>query len=348
MEDKIMPTAEEGILYYEGGQAPTAMVALVDSGDHIVFNSAEQLWSKRVSAATDYSPVVRPNGLINGGNVTPAVSGSNDKIDVAEAKCYLAGVETDVAADTDLDITRGLTTDTHIINSLTITSAGAWAVIAGTDNTAFSATRGAAGGPPWIPTGSIEIAQVRLTGIDAAVVAVGEIFQTPGNHRERWDGPTWDVKHIRVDDQVLGYAGIDFDYAVPQIHSDDAGSNTNGKKVYAEYHEPIFVVQPDAVDFKPPQNTYSVNSKQRYGRTKGVSSSALGAGGFTYDSEDGITDGLVKLSGQTLFFKFKPNRLKSAYKICQGKFGAVPSYPVDDLITVACTIAADEESQGLA
>ena len=336
-----MPTAENAVLYYEAGQDPTAMVVLTDDGDHIVFNSAADFWSNR----DGYAPVVRPNGLITGGAVIPGVSGSNDKIDVAALKCYLAGVKTEVATAADEDITRGLTTDICIINSVTVNSAGAIAIIAGTDHTEFSETRGANGGPPWIPTGSIEIAQVRLNSIAAAVVTADEIFQVVGTHRERWDYPTWDEKRVRITDQVVGYAGIDFISALPLIHSDDAGTNTAGKKVYAEYYGPIWAELPNVENFVPPENSYSVSSKQVYGGTLGASSASLGQGSFTHYPQDGITDNIIKLAGEILLYKYKQNRLKDPYVICQGKLGIAPTYPAGDNLTMGATISAEKVAQ---
>lgn len=339
-----MPTAENAILYYEAGQDLVSMVALTDDGDQISFISADNYWSNR----DGYTPDVKPNGLVSGGAVIPGVSGSNDKIDVAALVCYLAGVETDVVAAADEDIVRGLTTDTHIINSVTITSVGAVAILTGTDHTAFSATRGANGGPPWIPTGSIEIAQVRLTSVAAAVVTADEIFAVPGTHQERWDYPTWNEKRIRVAAQVLGYAGIDFLSALPLIHSDDAGTTTAGKLVYAEYYEPILAEAQNAENFVPPGNSHSVSSKQVYGNTIGASSASLGQGSFTFYPNDGVTDGLIKLKDEVLLFRFKPNRLKDPFEVCQGKLGVARTFPAGDSLGAACTISALEASEGVA
>ncbi|MBK8184903.1 MAG: hypothetical protein IPK63_19260 [Candidatus Competibacteraceae bacterium] len=103
-----------------------------------------------------------------------------------------------VAAVTDdsLTITRGVTTDTHMINSVTVNSSGAVAIVTGTDNTAFSDTRGAAGGPPSIPLGSVEVAQIRTTSVTAAVVLSTEIYAAPGTHQERYDNPVWQTNPL--------------------------------------------------------------------------------------------------------------------------------------------------------
>ena len=74
-----MPTAEQAILYYEADQTPVAMVELTDQGDYTDFKSAATLWSGRSGKA----PVVRPDGLKSGGVIIPAVSGTDDLVDIS-------------------------------------------------------------------------------------------------------------------------------------------------------------------------------------------------------------------------------------------------------------------------
>lgn len=333
-----MPTAENAILYYEAGQSGGSYVALTDQGDHMDFKSAVNFWSKR----SGYSPVVRPNGVVTGLVVTPAASGDDDKVDISAGTVYLAGVLTSISAQTDVSLTRG-SVSANIKNSITITSAGAVAVVAGTEGSSFSDTRGAAGGPPWIPTGSIEIAQVHLDSLSSAAIEEDEIKQVVGTHVERYDYPTWVVECYDVEAGILGYAGVLFNSALPVIHSDDGGTTKAAKKVYVNYYEPQFAELPQAADFVRPANSYTVSSKTIYGGTLGSSSASLGAGSFTAYLLDGVTDGFMLYEGDVLMFKFFPDRLKSEYILCQGKLGIVESYPADDSISVACTIAAETE-----
>src|SRR5210317_1267247 len=183
-----MPTAENAQLEYEGGQTAVAMGALSDAGDLQTFTSPATLWSGR----SGFAPVIRPDGVLTGGLVTVAISGSNDLVDVAALTCNLAGIVTSVSADSDVSCTRPATAVSKV-NSITIDNAGAVAVVVGTDGstTAFSETRGAAGGPPFIPTDSIEIAQVRFTSDTAAAVTESEVLQTIGLHRESASYPQW-------------------------------------------------------------------------------------------------------------------------------------------------------------
>ena len=316
-----MSTAENAKLQYEAGQNATAMSALTNSGDETTFTSGASLWSGK----SGYAPVVRPNGLLTGGAVT--VHADNDKVTVAALTCNLQGVVTSVAAGTGT-ITRPAS-DKAKVCSVTINSSGAIAVVAGTDSlsSAFSETRAAAGGPPLIPVDSIEIAQVRVTTSAAGAVAASEIYQVVGLHTERADFPLWDVNYDAGSVTFLG--------ALPEIHT-----GVVPKKVYASYASPIFADIALASDFVPPENTHSVSSTQVYGTTLGATASTLGQGSFTAYLSNGVSDALVQLKDQTLWFKFFPDRYASPYLLCQGKLGVSRTFPAGDSIQAACTISA--------
>lgn len=319
-----MPTAQSARLEYEAGQTAYAMQALTNSGDHKLFRSEATLWSGK----SGFTPVVRPNGLATGGTIVPAVSGSNSVVDVAALTAYLVGQLYTVAADTDVAITRPAT-DVAKICSVTVNGSGAIAVVAGTDGSTaeFSATRGAAGGPPFIPTTSIEIGQVRLTSATAAPISAAEVFQVIGVHQERYDYPVWD--------ELNSTGEVSFVGALPLIHT-----GSTSKPVYASYFEPIFAEVSLAADFKAPEVTHSVSSTQIYNRTIGSSSQSLGQGGFTAWLTDGITDPLVREKNQLLWFRFYPDRYKGGYLLTQGMLGIGREFPASDNLKASCTISA--------
>lgn len=326
-----MPSAKDALLRYEAGQTAVAISALTDSGNHIAFTGSASPWSRR----DGYAPVIRPNGLLTGGAVTPAASGLNDAVDVAAGTAYIGGALVSFNASVDLVCDRAVTTDTHIISSIVVASNGTVSEIAGTDHTAFSETRAADGGPPLIPAASVELAQVRFASLSSADVAASEIFSVVGVHTERSDYPVWDVDY---------YNGkVTFVDDLPLIHTD-----SKAKGVYASYAAPIFADVSIATDYKPPEDSYSVSSTQVYGRTIGASSSSLGQGTFTAYLNDGVTDSLIGLGGQTLWFKFFPNRYSAPYIMCQGILGITRTYPAGDNITAACTINAESAARNVA
>jgi hypothetical protein len=328
--------ASNAKIQYESGQDLVTFVALTDQGDHRDFRGAASLWSKR----SGYEPDVKPDGLATGGIVSIAASGGNDVVDIAALTCHLAGELKSVGADADLSITRptgGEPVNTHNKSSITINSAAAIAVVKGTDGTAFSATRGAAGGPPFIPVGSIEIAQVWLSSATPAAIAASEIKQVIGTHCEKYDYPTWTEARFNVSSGILGNAGIVFASALPLIHT---GSLPKG--VYAQYYEPVFTDISSSSDFVPAETTHSVSSKQIYGRTLASSSSSLNQSTFTAYLEDGISDGLLSLKNEILFFRFFQNALNSTpYVLQQGKLGISRTFPADDLIQASCTVSPE-------
>jgi hypothetical protein len=320
----VSNTAEFAKLEYEAGQTVTAMSALTDSGDATIFTSAASLWSGK----SGYTPTVRPNGLLTGGVVIPAAAAGNNNVDVSALTCNLAGVVTSVAAALNNAITRPATAVSKV-NSITVNSSGAIAVVAGVDGTttAFVETRGAAGGPPLIPVGSIEIAQVRVTSNTAAVITAAQIYSVVGTHTEMANYPLYNVNY--------NSGRVEFLSALPKIHT-----GTLAKGVYASYSAPIFSEISLASDFKPPETTHSVSSTQIYNTTLGSTSQTLGQGSFTAYLEDGISDALVQEKNENLWFRFYADRYKTPYLLTQGKLGISRTFPAGDSIQAACTISA--------
>lgn len=323
-------TAENAKLMFEVGQDFTEFTALTNDGDNKTFTSDADLWSAR----SDYEAEIRPNGLMTGGEVTPG--DSDDTVDVASLTCYLAGKQESVSSVSDESVTRA-ESDTHIINSITIDSDASIQVLQGSEGTEFREERGENGGPPWIPTDSIEIAQVRLSSQDAAAIKEDEIKQIPGTHQERYDFPVWEVDNFE--------AQVEFATELQEIHSDNDGSDKATKKVYASYYEPTMMEQPYAYDFEPPEDSHSVDSTQVYGATIASTSSSLGQGSFTALCKDGVTDNIVQLKNETLWFKFYPDRNKQPHILCQGKLGITRSFPAGENINVECTISATEAAK---
>lgn len=327
---------------FEADQNFVDFVELTDQGDAINFKSADALWSGK----SGKSPVIRPNGLKSGGAITPESSGTADEVDIAAAVVYLAGVATNVSAVPDQAIARP-TVSNYQKHSVTVTSAGVYAVVEGVEGSAFSDTRGAAGGPPWIDEDAIEVGQVWMDTQSSQVISADEIKQVENVHLERFDNPAWETKYIDVVNNILGLAGIYFHSALPQIHSEDSGSTVFGKDVYASYYTPNFVELIDAYDFSPPANAHTINTTEVYGRTKGSASRTLNAGSFNVELKDGITDNILKQVDQRIWFKFFADRLEDPYILCQGYFGITKQFPAGANINATCAIAAEFVGEGI-
>jgi len=335
-----MATSKIAKIEYESGQTLNDYAAMTDSGDHKVHTISDgDIWSGK----DDFTPDVRPNGVVSGRNLL-STHATNDTVTIAGFTAYSEGTLHTVAATTDT-ITRPAG-DVAKINSITMTDAGAIAVIAGTDSatTAFDDTgRGGAGQPPYIPADSVEIGQIRVTTQAAAAISSDEIFQVVGQHTERYDYPTWTENNIG--DGTLAEASakqnayIEFASALPAIHTGDAY-----KQVYIKYYEPIFAELPKGLDFTPSENTHSVNSSQYYNGTIASTSTTLGQGSFTGLMDDNVTDGLLAVRDEIITIRFYPNRNKSPYVLTQGLLGMARTYPVDDQNSVTVTISSENKS----
>lgn len=332
-----MATSERGKILFEGGQS-AADYALMTSSDNQVFNiSGGSIFSGKAG----FEASVRPNGIVTGRNlITPGTD--PDDIDVAAFTAYSKGIEYTVAADT-LTLTRPASGTPFQVFSVTMTSAGALAVVDGTEGSAFSTTRDAAGGPPEIPVDSVELGQVKLSSDDAGVILASEIFQVVGTHTERFDFPTWTINPIGLGDSApvtsKKNAFVELSSALDEIH--DAAA---AKRVYVSYNAPIFVEASKTLDFVPVENSHSVSSTQYYNGTIASVSSTLGQGSFTALMTDNITDTLVSNKDEILTIKFYPDRNKTPYILTQGKVGLARTFPVSGQNQASVTISSEVAS----
>lgn len=321
------------IIRYEAGQTPYAFDAMTDSGDATTFESSFSPWSD----VAGNEPTVAPYGLVTGGVIT--ATATNDQVSVAALTACMAGVS---GADTDgiisvntgtLTASRGSGADTHRITSVTVDNSGALAAVAGVVSTAFSETRGAAGGPPYIPVGSIEIGQVRLTSISAATVDDDEIYQVIGQHVERSDYPVYDIDYANGE--------VTFVTSLPLIHTADVA-----KKVYVKGSTPLFAPISQTSDWVPAESTYSINSTDTYDGPVGSASSSLGQASFTAVLKDGITDSFLAQRGENIWVEFRPDRDKTTPRqITQGILGVSRTFPAGGgNFSASCTITPRVET----
>lgn len=319
------------ILRYEAGQSAQPFEETTDGGDNTTFSAS----FSPISKAAGHEPVIAPYGLLTGGAIT-VDTGTNDSVDIAALTVQAPGMTganssgvVTVGAGT-VSITRAVSTDTHIINSITVDSSGALAAVAGTDGTSFVETRGAAGGPPYIPVGSVEIGQVRTTSFTAAEVLSTEIFQVAGTHLEKADYPGYDV------DYALGT--LTFHDALPLIHTGDLP-----KKVYIKGSTPIFAPIKSASDWVPAEASNSVSSTDTYDGAVNSVSESLSQSSFTFQSDDGMSDDIISKKGQDLWFEYRRDRDKTVPKqYTQGILAVSRSNPTSGKVPVACTVSASQ------
>ena len=326
-----MGTAANTQIQYESAQNLKAFAALVDSGDHIVFTPIFDIMSGR----SGYEPDIRPDGIISGIDILSAGSGNNE-VDNIAFTAWLAGALKEVSATT-VSVTRA-SSQTHVINSIILTGTTLSAV-KGSESTGFSTTRGAAGGPPYIAVGSIEVGQIKTTSQTPAALTSSEIFQTPGTHQERADYPLYRRP------QNLGYgvlasstsrknAHVEFFSALLVCHTGDLC-----KGVYVKYYTPTFTTI-ESSGWVPGDKQSSQSYAQRYEKILGYKTDNLKSASFRAELDDGISDALVALDGEMLIFKFFPDASGSPFMLTMGTLRFVSSFPQMGPISTGCTVIA--------
>lgn len=322
------------IIRYEAGQTAYPFEAMDDSGDATVFAAS----FFPISSTAGFEPVVAPYGLLTGGAITPHADA--DKVTVAALTASMAGGATAgadgvVAVSSAAVTVARAATDVAKVNSITVDATGALAVVAGLDGAAvaFSEVRGAAGGPPLIPVGSIEIGQVRTVTSAAAALVPSQIYAVPGLHVERADYPV----------HSLNYATGEVAFAAPlqPIHT-----GAVPKQVYIKGATPLFAPIPQTWDWKPAEATYSISSTNTYDGPVGSSSSSLGQATFTAILKDGITDAFLAQRGKSIWVEFRPDRDKMLPKqLTQGVLGVSRTFPAGGgNFSAACTLTPNAQT----
>ena len=324
-----MGTAANAKIEYESAQTLVAFAAMTDSGDHMVFTSAANVWSDK----SGYAPDVRPDGILTGVDILTAGSGS-DEVDNIAFTAWISGILKSVSATTTT-ITRA-TVSTHVINSIILTDATVSAV-KGVEGTAFSTTRGAAGGPPYVPVGSIEIGQVKTSAQASAVIDSDEIFQTAGTHQERADYPLYRRPNnlgygVLAASTSRKYAHVEFYSALDTRHT-----GATCKKIYIKYYTPTFVAI-ESNGFVPADVQSSQKHAQRFDKMLGYKTDSLQSSSFRAEVANGVSDSLIALNGQNLIFRFYPDASKAPYVLTLGTLRFLSAFPQAGPLSIGCVV----------
>jgi hypothetical protein len=322
-------------LEIEVGQGRTEYEAFTDDGNHQIFTPSAVL----LSAYED--PEVHPDGIYTGANLISAGT-ANNTVAVAAHTGYSQGTLHSVAAGS-VEVTRPATDVAKVI-SITVTSAGELAAVAGTDgsDTTFVETRGEAGGPPYIPVGSYEIGQVRLTATADAVITSDQIKQN-GDYTEFSEFPVFTVNNlgngIKAEGASDKNAYVEFNEVLDTRHT---GGTCKG--VYGTYLTPSFAELPKVKDFSPASTSHSISSTETFNETVGDKTTSLGQASFSILLKDGVSDQVVAQQDKNVLFRHYPNRNASGYILTQGYLAVDDSYTGQQRAEASCTITPERAS----
>lgn len=335
-----MGTAQRGKIDIELDQTFNDYTLMDNSGDDQTFNIGT-VWS----AVT--APVIRPNGISSGFNLLSPDT-ANDTVKIAAFSAFSKGVEYELSAQT-LALTRPATNDYQKI-SITMDETGSITAVEGTEGTAFSDTRDAAGGPPLIPVDSVEIGQVWFSSQTSAVITASEIKQAINSHAEFAAYPSPELnptgKGMYADTLAEKTAFAKFSTALMQNHTGDVC-----KRVYLQYYEPSFSTLLRTADFVPAEVSASKSSESVYegsgvpGAVGSMKADSIGDCSFVVFADDGITDGIMSMRNKTITLKWYPDANKVNYILTQGLLTMQREFPTGGgQIKINCTVSCEKGS----
>jgi hypothetical protein len=319
--------AKDAQLQLESGATFYNFEAGTNSGDNKKFTLSGTYLSmlENDGFGNSRQPVVRLDGIKTGGNIIPAVSLTDDLVDVAALTCFLAGVDTSVAVDTDVAVTRPAVSQKKI-SSVTVTSAGVVAVIAGSDSTdnTFYTARDVAGGPPYVPVGSIEIGLIKLDSDSAAPITTSEIFVAP------------ELAYIPSFELVLDEAAVNFLAALPAIHTAAVT-----RAVYCKHYDPAFITLSGISNMVTPDINETGNDEITYGGiATAVSRSGRNTGSFDALLSGEPGDPILQHVNGIRVMKFFPDKFKTSHQLLWASYAMARNYPADTAMKATCNLIA--------
>ncbi len=317
--------AEDAILQAEYGFVFHDFEKGADDGDHIKYKYTHTL--KLFSGLKGQAPIVRPDGVKTGLKVKPAVAAGNNNVDVEAGTAFVAGVDVVINAQTNITCTRTAAGDVYQITSIIVDNAGTVTALGGTEGAAFSLTRGAAGGPPYITVDKIEIAQVKFTSNSDAAVLASEIDQ---NVMERYDIPSYNLVPY---DNDLAQSIVKMLTALDLRHT---GNVTKG--IWVKHYEPVMNAVPGASNWKPPETKGKKQENTTYDGVNVVTRTSIGDGSFQVELKGEAGEIMAQIIGGVRWLRFYPDKFKSDNHICQGFLEYDRDFPTDNMMMAKVNI----------
>ena len=279
----IMPTGKDIQLKVEDGFTAFGPELMSDTGDRKTYTSAGTRFSLCVKDENgiDRRPVVRPDGLRNGCLVSPAISGVDNSVDVCAGSIWNGGIVKGVNGVVDLAVTRPSPGNVKKV-SITVDSVGTVATLDGTEGVSYSDSRGVAGGAPYIPLGTVELATIKL----------GEFA---GSVKERAIQFSPELSSFPVCEIDPYVAKAVFSKAQSPIHTGSVARN-----IYISYSVPQFSML-DPVSFTPPTNATEFDAA-----SKRLSAGKVKQGKVTLAINGKQLDIRWRIDGTVRLFEFMP------------------------------------------
>jgi hypothetical protein len=257
--------------------------------------------AERFSGIEGNEPIVYLDGVESGCNIS--ISATANAYDVSAGTFYIKGTSYSLSASTaNTSLTRPTVDGNITVNAISVDTSGSLTVTAGSEGTT-STTRGAAGGPPFIPVDEVLLGYITLgfTSVSGGLVVTAS--ELDNDSKEYTYLPGYKViYHDTAESKGL----INFDAALNAIHT---GSVT--RNVYATYYAPLSWVEiSDSKDAVTTSDQSTVKSQAYDDDTEGTSMGIKSwSGSFDY-YDDKVSATMLRELDETRkrWFRFYPDR----------------------------------------
>ncbi len=314
-----LPTANRLQVKVEDGAIQQSPEQMSDSGNAQTFTSGGVRFSlcEKDENGIDRRPAVKPDGVQNGCMVEPAVSGTDNALDVYPGKVWIGNSLVAIAAQSDIAVTRPSAGMKKIV-SITISGAGTVAVTDGTEASDFSNSRGAGGGAPYVAVGNVELATIELDSSVAAPLTNDEIIFAP----EFSHSPSW---------RLLPYsASIKFAEPLSLIHAGGTAKN-----VWITRYD-IALTELELISFRPPVSGWEITpASSRRG--------AFNEGVMVVSLSGNQSDLTRRIDGTIRLFECMPDSAGSRRELFYAAIEIFSDYSTEALLTGKAKLLPLEE-----
>jgi len=326
---------EVGTVFYPFNELTTVSSPVADVGKKFATSATY------ISDQEDLQPQVRLDGVITGFVITPG--SSNNQVQVSAGELYLAGVSISVTAVDVDDIIRPLVSGQVRVTALTVDSSGNINKTRGTEGST-SATRGAAGGPPFLPINEILIGYITASYYQGSASGATTITTAEINSESKERSFIPSAKIIYHDGDSNNYAGenvgvVELGTVLPLIHAAVvAGPGTNRRRVYAQYHDAEFEEIPDSKDYSFNDDIGTVKSKayQDLAEETSLTTPMWSGAGSNYWED--IDDLLELIKNTKRWVKFYPDKDETAHKSGRAVIKVSKTMPLEDTMSASITL----------
>jgi len=329
----VIVQMEIGATYY-----PMTALTPVTSPSSEVGKKFETL-ATFLSAQESYQPSVRLDGVISGLTLSPGAD--YNTVDFTAGQIYLKGELISVNAGGVDGLERPTATGTVVVYALSVNASGVVNKTKGIQG-ASTATRGAAGGPPFIPVDEVLIGYVTMTyyggtASGASVVAASEVNS---ESKERANIPSYEtMHHDGAGNDPTNVGCVRFFTALPLIHAATAaGPGTNRRNVYASYYDAEFEQVSDSKDFNWDEDITTVKSKAYLDSSEesSLGTPSWSGGGSVY--WDKVDDILSMVKNTKRWVRMYPDKDETAYVAGRAVVKVSRTMPVEDNMMATITL----------